>query len=227
MSSSVFCLLLLMVLTHSYNDLCIRNSGIDELDQRYIFDLNSEQPYGEFNLVWKGVTLTQFWFWLSFYNNSYEWTIDDDQDQVLRYCKLPKKQQEAIKNTGAISYIYPFSCNNWMEHDPISKKSTALPHMEVFDCDVYSMDDILSQIVVSTGKSVYINDEGKIVIDDSGDIGGTRNEAQGDGIGWDLRYTDLVYIFILMVMGYYLFKKEQQRKRTRLYRPVMTDNDEM
>ena len=131
----MICLAFIILCINGYNDICIRNSGIDDLDQRYIFDLNSNEPYGEFNLVWKGVRQNQYWFWLSLYNNSYEWTIDDDNDNVLRYCTLSPKQQDLIRK-GEISYIYPYSCESWMKHNPMTKKSKPSPHMEVFDCDI-------------------------------------------------------------------------------------------
>eukprot|EP01084_Bolivina_argentea_P252489 423811_1 len=212
----------LLIVSNAYNDLCIRGSGTDELDQRYIFDLNSKEPYGEFNLVWKGVKQTQYWFWLALYNNSFEWTIDNKADQVLRYCTLSQKQQDEIKK-GKISFVYPYSCANWNGHDPITKKSEPLEHMEVFDCDIYSLDELLDYIVFSTGQSAKLNDDGKIVIDNDSNA----NAGKSDKTGWDLRYMDVIYIMILAIMAYFLFKKEQSEKTRRLYRAVNTDNDEM
>ncbi len=144
MSSSLIFISTLIIISKSYNDICIGGSGFDELNQRYVFDLNSEQPYEKFNLVWKGVKTTQYWFWLALYNNSYEWTIDNNKDEVVSYCTLSPKQQEQIKR-GEISFVYP--CAQWHKHDPKTKTSVPEVHMDVFDCDIYSIDELLDYIV--------------------------------------------------------------------------------
>merc|ERR1712228_1118847 len=196
------------------------------LDQRYIFDLNSQQPYGQYNLVWKGVKQTQYWFWLALYNGSYEWTIDNAQDEVLRYCTLTNKQQQKLSK-GQISYVYPYSCQLWNKHNPKTKESELLPHMEVFDCDIYSIDELLEFIVSSTGKSATINADGKIIIDsDSNQMNEkVKEEELKDDARWDLRYIDLVYIAMLTILTYFVFKKEQNLKRTRLYQAVYDEPD--
>ena len=96
MALFVLCVYLMVMSSSAYNDLCIRNSGLDDMDQRYIFDLNSQQPYGAYNLVWKGVKKREYWFFLAKFNGSYEWTIDDHKYAVHRYCTLPAKQQKKI-----------------------------------------------------------------------------------------------------------------------------------
>eukprot|EP00483_Globobulimina_turgida_P010817 UN10838 len=96
--------------------------------------------------------------------------------------------------------------------------------MEVFDCDIYSIDELLEYIVFSTGKSATINSDGKIVIDANSNSNANANAKKS---GWDLRYTDIIYIMLLAIMAYFVFKKQQTEKRRSLYRPVNTDNDEM
>ena len=182
----------------------------------------------QYNLVWKGVRETQYWFWLALYNGSYEWTIDNAKDDVLRYCTLTNKQQQELSKEQ-ISYIYPYSCDKWNKHNPKTKESEPLPHMEVFDCDIYSIDELLEFIVTSTGKTASVNADGQIVIDTDTNVNHPINkESETENArdsGWDLRYIDLVYIVMLSILAYFVFEREQNFKRTRLYQAIHEETD--
>ena len=130
----------MIIITNGYNDLCIQDSGLNDLDQRYIFDTN-EKLYGKFGLMWKGMKDAQYWFWLYYNKNTsqYEWTIDDIDQEVLRYCALPENQQKSIRDNET-SYLSPFACEKWFSWNETSQEEKLLEAMEVVDCDMYTVD---------------------------------------------------------------------------------------
>eukprot|EP01084_Bolivina_argentea_P093056 167388_1 len=112
---------------------------------------------------------SKYWFWLAIsYKGKYEWTIDDDERDILRYCTLPDEQQKAIKN-GDISYLDPYSCTKWKQYNMETLHSSSTPNMTISDCDRYSAQQLITFIASSSGYSVFINDDGQIIIDTNGD----------------------------------------------------------